>query len=86
MNYSTAKNRRVNIIVGVNYDSDIDLVKETLLSLANDDPRTIKEITPVCYLAKINELNYVNQIVVASGIYHRYKDIGEQNEINFGSK
>ena len=55
MNYSTAKNRRVNIIVGVNYDSDIDLVKETLLSLSNDDPRTIKEITPVCYLAKLNE-------------------------------
>ena len=55
---------------------------EMLLSYwAGDKNSNAKEVYRI--LTKINELNYVNQIVVASGIYHRYKDIGEQNEINF---
>ena len=34
-------------------------------------------------LSKINELNYINQVVVASGVYFRYKDEHEKNEIEF---
>ena len=42
-NYSTNPVRRVNITIGVSYDSDIELVKSTLLKVAASDKRVLKD-------------------------------------------
>jgi small conductance mechanosensitive channel len=42
-NYSTQATRRVDLVVGVGYDSDIQQVKSTLEALANADERILKD-------------------------------------------
>ncbi len=41
---------RVEIPIGVSYDSDIEKVREILLDTANSHPRCAPEPTPACYL------------------------------------
>jgi small-conductance mechanosensitive channel len=43
---------RVNILVGVDYNSDMDLVKNLLLDSANSHPRTSKIEKPICQMSQ----------------------------------
>ena len=54
-NFSQNPTRRINLIVGVDYDSDLDKVKKCLLSIAKDEPRVLIDPAPSCYLVKIND-------------------------------
>ena len=43
INYSTEKNRRVDITIGVSYSADIDKVKKLLQDVVNDTPQVLKK-------------------------------------------
>lgn len=47
-NYSTNTTRRVDVVVGVSYDDDIDAVRETIQSLVAADERILKD--PPCQI------------------------------------
>ncbi|HEX7718871.1 MAG TPA: mechanosensitive ion channel domain-containing protein [Woeseiaceae bacterium] len=47
-NYSTNTTRRVDMVIGVSYDDDIDAVRETLQSLVDADERILKD--PPCQI------------------------------------
>lgn len=53
INYSKNRTRRVVINISVNYNSDVELVKKTMLSILNGDSRVITTIEgkkPSCFL------------------------------------
>ena len=50
MNYSRLPSRRIEIIIPVSYDSDIDKVKEVVLNIVKNDKRILDEPTPFCRL------------------------------------
>lgn len=43
INYSTQATRRVDMVIGVSYDSNIERVKNILLDIANSDERVLKD-------------------------------------------
>jgi small conductance mechanosensitive channel len=47
-NYSTNTTRRVDVVVGVSYDDDIDTVRDTIQSLVDADERILKD--PPCQI------------------------------------
>lgn len=85
VNYTTQETRRIDIIVGVEYGTDIEKVKTTLLDLARNHPKVLPEPEPLCRMTKINEssLDFVLRVWVKSedfwpttfdlneGIYHQ---------------
>lgn len=49
VNYSMKETRRIDLIVGVGYDDNLDLVKKTLEELVNAETRILKD--PECQIA-----------------------------------
>ena len=49
-NYSAVGQRRVELTFSVSYDCDIDKVKQILLSVAESDPKSLKDPTPLARL------------------------------------
>lgn len=43
INYSTQQRRRIDLIIGVSYDSDLEKVQQELQSLADSDERILKD-------------------------------------------
>lgn len=70
-NYSKNPTRRINITVKVDLNCDLDLVKETLLSVCDCEPAILKDPTPVVYLTNIDEysLNFSLRCFVPIDIY-----------------
>lgn len=52
-NYTRLGTRRLDYNVGVAYDSDIALVKETLLNVIKDDPRVLKDNDVTAYVYEL---------------------------------
>ncbi len=52
-NYSAHKTRRVDMVIGVSYDDDIDKVRSTIQELVDADERILKD--PECLIA-VSEL------------------------------
>ena len=52
-NYSTNETRRVDMVVGVSYDDDLDKVRKTIRELVDTDERILKD--PECVIA-VSEL------------------------------
>jgi small conductance mechanosensitive channel len=50
VNLNSQPTRRVEINVGVSYSADLKEVRETVLSLLNQDPRVLKDPEPVVWL------------------------------------
>ena len=50
INNSAMNTRRVDLLFSVSYDSDLDLVRETILRVAADDPDVRREPAPVALL------------------------------------
>lgn len=53
VNYSANDTRRIDMVVGVGYDDDLDKVRNVLQEIVNNDERVLKE--PPCVIA-VNEL------------------------------
>jgi len=52
-NYSRELTRRTDFNVGIAYDADIDLARETLLKVATDDQRVLSSPEPVVYVMNL---------------------------------
>ncbi len=54
INFSSQKNRRIDIEVGVSYESDFDFVKSVIESILKDDKRILKDPAPTVVLAEFD--------------------------------
>ena len=63
INYSSAKNRRVEFFVSVSYDDDSEKVKNTLLSLLTEHPLVLKnkDVAPLSHIYEYrdNDICYI---------------------------
>lgn len=63
-NYSVEPTRRIDFVFGVDYSSDIDLVKSVLLRTAKDDPRVLFDPAPIVFMSdhKDSALEYTMRV------------------------
>ena len=50
INYSREEKRRVNVLVGIGYSSDIQKAREVLLQIAKEEVKSLPEPAPVVYV------------------------------------
>lgn len=60
INYSSERNRRLEYIIGVDYGTNVDEVKEVLSEIINSHPKILKDPAPVVILKEMKEssVNY----------------------------
>lgn len=86
LNYSTASERRVDLVIGVSYNSKIDQVKQELQALVDADERVLKDKPVTIAVAELadSSVNFVVRPWVASGDYWAVKfDLTEQIKKRF---
>lgn len=66
---------RVTLKLGVDYGSDLDLVKELLLKAARDNPRVLKEPEPHVYFLNFGESTLDHELRV------HVRDLGDRNPV-----
>lgn len=54
-NVTTAKTRRVDVKVGVSYDSDLKKAKEVLVRMLDEDPKTLKDKERLVFVDELGE-------------------------------
>lgn len=57
-NYSTQKNRRVDIVLNINYGNDADELKTALTEVVNKNEKILKAPTPFVGITNINNGNF----------------------------
>ena len=74
-NYSANDTRRVELIVGVSYDDDIDKVRGTLQDLIDADERIFKDPAPLIAVSELadSSVNFTVRIWVNSSDYSAVK-------------
>jgi small conductance mechanosensitive channel len=87
-NYSSAKNRRVDITVSASYNDDVEKVKAVLLKMLMEHPLTLKEedIAPVVHVNAYNpnDIGYVARAWCANADYWTvYFDIMDNIKVEF---
>lgn len=94
-NYSSAVNRRVEIVVSVSYDNDVEHVRSVLLQLFEKHPLVLKEegLMPVVHVKEYrdNDISYVARAWCANADYwtihfdvmNTIKPTFEENGIKF---
>ena len=85
-NYSTQPTRRVDLIVGVSYNADIQQVKNELLAIAANDERILQdqEVTVGVVELAVSSVNFVFRPWVKSADYWGvYFDLNERIKIRF---
>lgn len=86
MNYTQNPLRRLRVDIGVDYDTDIQKVKDILVNIANMDNRILLEPTPVAYLTafQASSINISLRCYVPNEIYWTvYFDINEKIFLDF---
>ncbi|WP_339545967.1 mechanosensitive channel MscK [Pseudomonas sp. RA_35y_Pfl2_P32] len=66
---------RVTLKLGVDYGSDLDLVKELLLKAARENPRVLKEPEPLVYFLSFGESTLDHELRV------HVRDLGDRNPV-----
>lgn len=61
-NYSSEGTLRVDLVVGIAYESDVPKAKELLLKMLSDDPRVLKDPEPVVAVSELADSS-VNLVV-----------------------
>ena len=88
-NYSANPTRRVDMVVGIGYDDDIRLAKETLEAIIKAEPRCLTEPAPTIAVSELGD-NSVNLVVrpwVNSADYWGvYFDLTEKIKLTFDEK
>ena len=71
VNYSTEKTRRIDFTASVAYGTDTELVRSTLLSIANEHNLILKDTAPMCRLSQFadSSINFVLRVWVNSPDY-----------------
>jgi len=93
VNYSTQPKRRIDLVIWVSYDDDIDKVKQTLSEIANSDERILKEDWITVALADLGDssvnfnfrffVNSADYWTVRSDILEKVKKTFDKKGINF---
>jgi len=80
VNYSTQETRRVDITVGVSYDSDLKRVRQVLEELVAEDERILKDPAPLVAVKALAEssVDFLVRVWVKSGDY--WKVLFDANE------
>lgn len=70
-NITANDTRRIDLVVGVSYEDDIEKAKETLMEILNEDPRILKEPAPTVAVAELadSSVNLVVRPWVKTGDY-----------------
>ncbi|AIL64096.1 mechanosensitive channel MscK [Pseudomonas alkylphenolica] len=66
---------RVTLKLGVDYGSDLDLVRTLLLKAANDNPRVLKEPEPIVYFLNFGESTLDHELRM------HVRDLGDRNPV-----
>jgi len=71
INYSAEPKRRVDLVIWVSYDDDIDKVKNTLKDIAEKEERILKNLDVTIWLAELwdNSVNFNFRFFVKSSDY-----------------
>lgn len=89
MNFSTEKQRRVDMTFGIGYGDDIKKAKEILTDLISNDPRVLKEPEPMIVVSELGEssVNFaVRAWVEAADYWSLYFDMQEKVKMTFDEK
>ena len=89
VNYSKEPIRRIDLVVGVGYEDDLKLVKETLEEIVNSDERILKDPAPAIALAELadSSVNFNVRPWVKSGDYWSVRSaLLEKIKITFDEK
>lgn len=81
INYSARPTRRIDLDVNVSYDSDIELVKKTLINIGKDHPLVQDDPEPLCRLHSMGEYSLVFRYrvwVKNSDYWDVYWDLNEK--------
>lgn len=85
-NYSARETRRVDMVFGIGYDSDLKLAKEILLDLVSKDERVLSEPAPVIAVSELadSSVNFIVRPWVNSADYWGlYWDMQEKVKLTF---
>jgi small conductance mechanosensitive channel len=88
-NYSAKETRRVDMVVGIGYDSDLKKAKEILNEMVAADDRILKDPAPTVAVAELadSSVNFVVRPWVASGDYWGVKfDFNEAVKLRFDAE
>ncbi|WP_417595194.1 mechanosensitive ion channel family protein [Oceanospirillum sp.] len=88
-NYSAQPTRRLDLLVGVGYDDDIRLVKETLNEIIAVEPRGMKDPEPMVAVSELadSSVNFTVRVWVDSADYWPTKfDLTEKIKLTFDEK
>jgi small conductance mechanosensitive channel len=88
-NYSAKATRRVDMVVGIGYDSDLKKAKEILNEMVAADERILKEPAPTVAVSELadSSVNFVVRPWVASGDYWGVKfDFNEAVKLRFDAE
>ena len=61
-NYSARAERRIDLVVGVGYDADLDKTRQVLTAILNEEPRVLKEPAPLIGVVELADSS-VNLVV-----------------------
>lgn len=81
INYSTQPTRRVDLTVNVDYGSDVELVKQLLIDLAEKHPQVLKDPAPLSRMVKMNDssIDFVLRVwTLSSDFWPVTFDLNEQ--------
>lgn len=85
-NYSARNTRRIDLIIGISYESDLKKAKEILIQIINEDPRVLKDPAPVVAVSELasSSVNLVVRPWVSTEKYWDVKfDITEKIKLTF---
>jgi small conductance mechanosensitive channel len=88
-NYSAKETRRVDMVVGIGYDSDLKKAKEILKEMVAADDRILKDPAPTVAVAELadSSVNFVVRPWVASADYWAVKfDFNEAVKLRFDAE
>jgi potassium-dependent mechanosensitive channel len=66
---------RVTLKLGIDYGSDLDLVRELLLKAAHDNPRVLKDPEPLVYFLNFGESSLDHELRM------HVRDLGDRNPV-----
>ncbi|HCU65531.1 MAG TPA: mechanosensitive ion channel protein [Rheinheimera sp.] len=86
INYSAEPRRRIDLVIGISYDSDLRLAKQILHDILSNDPRVLKDpaaVVAVSALADSAVQLVVRPWVQAADYWPVYWDILEKVKLDF---
>ncbi len=89
INYSAKDTRRIDLTIGIGYNDDIKLAKDTLNEILSKDSRILKEPAPVIAVSELadSSVNFaVRPWVKSSDYWNVYFDLLEKIKLTFDEK